>query len=449
MPEVNFNLLNPGAELYSGPQVTLDPVKAYETAQAKQQSNMLAQLYAKHYDPQTGGVNYNSLIGEAAQSGLGKYIPDIMGDAQKQAQSQATVEHNRRLAEQEAATAAAKQQEMFDAGVKSSMTYSRSQLDNIKTPEEYLKWHEANHADPYLSKYFASHGINKEDRRAEINSLLSQEGGLKTLIEQSKKGFDSILGTKPVEQKQFQPTAAEVEYNLWKSDPAAYERFKRAQEGPKASATSTTKEPDATGLTVAERNKREAAYPKAKLSFTNASSDIDTLVSDLKTLKSHKGLSGITGLVYGRTPGITGEARAAEALLEKILSRGQFRSLQELRNNSPTGGAVGNVSDFEGRALRSSFGALDRKQDTSDFQSAIDDVINQLESSKVNLSAAFDDTYSYRSGSAAAPAAATPSAKTDGNAAKIKQLEDLIAKEPNNPRIGEAKALLKKLKSGG
>jgi hypothetical protein len=201
MPEVNFNLLNPGAELYSGPQVTLDPVKAYETAQAKQQSNMLAQLYAKHYDPQTGGVNYNSLIGEAAQSGLSKYIPDIMGDAQKQSQSMAEIAQKRALQQQEEAAAAAKQQEMFDAGVKSSMIYSRSQLDNITTPEEYLKWHEANHADPYLSKYFASHGINKEDRRAEINSLLSQEGGLKTLIEQSKKGFDSILGVKPEEVK--------------------------------------------------------------------------------------------------------------------------------------------------------------------------------------------------------------------------------------------------------
>ena len=106
MPEVNFNLLNPSAELYSGPQVALDPVKAYETAQAKQQSNMLAQLYAKHYDPQTGGVNYNSLIGEAAQNRLtAEKIPEIMVDAQKQAQSQAVVEHNRRLAEQEEAAA--------------------------------------------------------------------------------------------------------------------------------------------------------------------------------------------------------------------------------------------------------------------------------------------------------------------------------------------------------
>ena len=106
MPELNFNLLSPGTELYSGPQVALDPVKAYETAQAKQQSNMLAQLYAKHYDRQTGGVNYNSLIGEAAQNPLtARAIPDIMGEAQKQSQSMAEIAQKRALQQQEEAAA--------------------------------------------------------------------------------------------------------------------------------------------------------------------------------------------------------------------------------------------------------------------------------------------------------------------------------------------------------
>ena len=396
MPEVNFNLLNPSAELYSGPQVQMDPVAAYEKAKATRQSNMLAELYAKHYDPQTGGVNYNALIPEAAQSGLD--VSQLMPGVREQQESMASIAQKNALRRQEEATAAAKQQEMFKANVDTAMKWSRSQLDNIKTPDEYLKWHEANHTNPYLAEFFKQNNISKEDRRSEINSLLSQEGGLQKLIDMSKQGLDNYLGVKPAETKQFQPTAFESEFALYKQDPAAYRRFKEAQKVETGGGTKTTETVDDTGITKAERNKREAAYPKAKLSFTNASSDIDTLISDLNTLKSHKGLSGITGLVYGRTPGITGEARAAEALLEKILSRGQFRSLQELRNNSPTGGAVGNVSDFEGRALRSSFGALDRKQDTPDFQNAIDDVIDQLKSSKQNLTGAFEDTYAYRSG---------------------------------------------------
>lgn len=202
MPEVNFNLLNSTPNLYSGPQVALDPQKAYAEAQTQQQQNMLAQLYAKHYDPQTGDVNYNSLIGEAAQNPLtARAIPNMMGEAQKQTQAQAVIEHNRQLAAQEAATAAAKQQEMFDAGVKNSQLYYRSQLDNIRTPEQYIKLHDATHADPYLSKYFALHGVSKEDSRADIEETLAKPNGLQLMIDKSKRALDSVLGVKPEEVK--------------------------------------------------------------------------------------------------------------------------------------------------------------------------------------------------------------------------------------------------------
>lgn len=413
MPEVNFNLLNPGAELYSGPQVTLDPVKAYETAQAKQQSNMLAQLYAKHYDPQTGGVNYNSLIGEAAQSGLGKYIPDIMGEAQKQSQSMAEIAQKRAIEEKN-------RQEMFDAGVKSSMTYSRSQLDNITTPEEYLKWHEANHADPYLSQYFAAHNINKEDRRAEINSLLSQEGGLKTLIEQSKKGFDSILGVKPVEQKQFQPTAAEVEYNLWKSDPAAYERFKRAQEGPKAGAAATT-----TGtkpLTQLQQNQLNtqktlgvSGIDAAKTTADELEKLTDELVGNPdKKMPPHKGLKGITGanafiksFPEYEIAGIkitSGDASKAEQKLEtfkgKILAFGRALATQY--------GKLGNMAVQEWKMVADSIQSI--KPESGNLDEQMRDVVRQARAFEQSLRDKYIMEYGEEPKSAAAPAAATPSA---------------------------------------
>ena len=113
MPEVNFNLLAPTADLYSGPQVKMDPVAAYEKAKADRQSNMLAELYAKHYDPQTGGVNYNALIGEAAQSGLD--VPKLMGEAQKQAQAQAELSQTK--AQQMQNEAAAREYEAKTKGV--------------------------------------------------------------------------------------------------------------------------------------------------------------------------------------------------------------------------------------------------------------------------------------------------------------------------------------------
>jgi hypothetical protein len=188
MPEVNFNLLNPGAELYSGPQVTLDPVKAYETAQAKQQSNMLAQLYAKHYDPQTGGVNYNSLIGEAAQNPLtARAIPDIMGDAQKQSQNMAEIAQKRALQQQEEATAAAKQDEIRREKIKEMATESYGRFRGVKDEESLKAWHLAN---PELE------GTNKAERTAKLQQDLKDKGydAVRAEIEGS---LQTITGIKP------------------------------------------------------------------------------------------------------------------------------------------------------------------------------------------------------------------------------------------------------------
>jgi hypothetical protein len=164
-------------------------------------------------------------------------------------------------------------------------------------------------------------------------------------------------------------------------------------------------------LDAKEQSKREAAFPKAQAAYNTATREIDTLVEDLKALKAHPGLANITGGIEGRLPSVGKKGTAAQALLDKILAKGQFRSLQELRNASPTGGAVGNVSDAEGKALRDSFGALNQAQGMEDFQNQIDRVISDLQYSKGNIKSAYDETYSYRKPAEAAPKAAPKAEK--------------------------------------
>jgi hypothetical protein len=144
------------------------------------------------------------------------------------------------------------------------------------------------------------------------------------------------------------------------------------------------------------RAKREAAFPKASAALRTAVNDIDGLIRDLEELKDMPGLKKITGGVEGRLPSFFADATKAQARLDKILAKGQFRTLQALRDASPTGGAVGNVSDAEGRALRDSFAALSQTQDDPDFKEQLDAAIADLKFSKQNISAAFDDEYSYR-----------------------------------------------------
>lgn len=146
------------------------------------------------------------------------------------------------------------------------------------------------------------------------------------------------------------------------------------------------------------RAAREKAFPKASAAFRSATNDIDGLITNLRQLREHPGLPAITGGFEGRLPSVSKDATAAQAILDRVLAKGQFRSLQALRDASPTGGAVGNVSDAEGKALRDSFGALSQTQQDEDFRNQIDAVIADLEFSKRNLTSAFDDEYAYRAG---------------------------------------------------
>ena len=350
MPEVNFNLLNPSAELYSGPQVQMDPVAAYEKAKATRQSNMLAQLYAKHYDPQTGGVNYNALIPEAAQSGLD--VSQLMPGVREQQESMASIAQKRALQQQEEATAAAKQQEMFDTGVKNAMNYSRSELDNIETPEQYLKWHEATHADPYLSKYFAAHGINKDDRLGEISSTLAQEGGLQKLIDKSKKGLDSILGVKPEkvaetdlaklirEQKDYKPNSPEWKAYQRKIDEAsggltAYQTAYLAHLAEQEKRLSTT----ATGGGKTTVSQEQAGYNVNRL--LNAADQITTAMTAEEGVQK-PGLKET--IVKGTIPSLAGGVQSAQ---RQIVDAAQTDMLDALLYLAT--GAAYNKEQLEGQ----------------------------------------------------------------------------------------------------
>jgi hypothetical protein len=106
-------------------------------------------------------------------------------------------------------------------------------------------------------------------------------------------------------------------------------------------------------------------------------------------------------------PGITGEARAAQALYEKVVAKGGFQALQDMRDASKTGGALGNVSNQEGKQLTASFAAIQRTQDADDVKAAIDNAIADIQGAKTRMREAYDSTYSYSPGNAPgnAPAA--------------------------------------------
>jgi len=158
------------------------------------------------------------------------------------------------------------------------------------------------------------------------------------------------------------------------------------------------------GLSPKEIQKREAALPQATAAMKGFEAKSDSFVKDLIALRDHPGLSQITGFVAGRAPALTAQGRAAQALYDKVVAKGGFQALQELRDASKTGGALGNVSNQEGKQLTASFSAIDRRQDAADVKAALDRAIGDVEGAKTRMREAYDSTYSYKSGAAAAPA---------------------------------------------
>ncbi len=163
------------------------------------------------------------------------------------------------------------------------------------------------------------------------------------------------------------------------------------------------------GITPKEIQKREAALPAATSAVKGFETKSDSFLKDLKALRDHPGLSEITGFVAGRLPGLTADGRAAQALYDKVVAKGGFQALQDLRDASKTGGALGNVSNQEGKQLTASFAAIDRRQDAKDVQAALDTAIADVQGARTRMREAYDDTYRYKSErGGAAPAKAAP-----------------------------------------
>jgi hypothetical protein len=67
-----------------------------------------------------------------------------------------------------------------------------------------------------------------------------------------------------------------------------------------------------------------------------------------------------------------------------------------MRDASPTGGALGNVSNQEGAKLEQSVVAFAQNQDADDLRKALRQYLVDLKVAQENVRSAFDETYSYR-----------------------------------------------------
>lgn len=157
--------------------------------------------------------------------------------------------------------------------------------------------------------------------------------------------------------------------------------------------------------------KRQAEQPEAKKSLLGAVDGLDRLeaiaskiIAD-PNLKWAVGIGGVTRVIPG-TPGAD-----TDAMIETLKSQVAFGVLQAMREASKTGGALGNVSDAEGRRLESNIAALASKQSPDSFRKNLQEIVAYARAAKKRLNDAYSETYGSLQ-SAAQPAAPQTGATT-------------------------------------
>jgi hypothetical protein len=103
--------------------------------------------------------------------------------------------------------------------------------------------------------------------------------------------------------------------------------------------------------------------------------------------------------------------KALAEYLQTLKGNVGFAKLQEMRNNSPTGGALGNVSDTEIGLLQSVLGSLDQKNSAAMLLETFDTIIRTSERGLGDMDrmiADQDKYYEYEGQSTASPIAQPP-----------------------------------------
>lgn len=155
--------------------------------------------------------------------------------------------------------------------------------------------------------------------------------------------------------------------------------------------------------------KRTLDLPAAKMRLANVDSKFDRMISVADKLDKDEGLWKAVGLgkPLASIPGT--EGARVRALLNTLRSQAGFAVLQDLRDSSKTGGAVGNVSDYEQKLLQSNITALDDNLAPEDLREQLKGLIEYARGAKDRVHGAFSETYPELSGikpGSAAPASA-------------------------------------------
>jgi hypothetical protein len=163
-------------------------------------------------------------------------------------------------------------------------------------------------------------------------------------------------------------------------------KYKRAGSAEVAATELAKKEADT-------KAKTEANQPKAKQTMERMTENADDMKNALAAIRKQSGAwtTGMFGKLFSALPGT--EAYNLHANLERLTSRLGLDTLQEIKDSSPNGSALGRVTNYEMGLLVKAKENLDQAQSEDQFNAALDDLETKIANSKKHIQAAYEETY--------------------------------------------------------
>ncbi|MHB1176064.1 MAG: hypothetical protein ACYCZJ_13175 [Sulfuriferula sp.] len=148
------------------------------------------------------------------------------------------------------------------------------------------------------------------------------------------------------------------------------------------------------GVTPMADLKIQAQKNKDETALSSSFNSMDRLAAAANEVLHSPGLAGVYG-IRGAIPNIPGsEAANAAALLNTLKSQVGFSVLQEMRNNSKTGGALGQVTDMENKLLQENLAALEKSQSVEQAKASLQKIIDYTSAAKDRMSGAYNRQWS-------------------------------------------------------
>ena len=173
--------------------------------------------------------------------------------------------------------------------------------------------------------------------------------------------------------------------------------------------------------------KQQGMFNQDTAALSSTESSLDRLATAANEVMRHPGLGRITGLL-GAVPNIPGSAASdAAAKLQTLKAQVGFGVLQDMRNASKTGGALGQITERELAFLQNALAALENSQSEDQMKDSLQKIIEFSAGSKARLRGAFNVKHGGRPQAAPAtnepaptPAAPKPRRKFDAQGNEIK-----------------------------